>query len=203
MFSSPISPRLRARSFLPRRISIYGRGGDGLSFCRTASQLWALTSHLSEARKRKAGPGLAGRDAPGRRRLLPKCQVSLRTRDSSSARRPPETRGSKAPLRVSGPQQASPWATLSSRVTVKAPEPRGAYQVENKGPRELSARRVRAPVPLAGSARRRGHRQCGLRGRKGAGGRPGKSAAPAYPGRLEEPPVFEPELPCCIRGGHQ
>lgn len=75
--------------------------------------------------------------------------------------------------------------------------------MENKGPRgerEASPRAVALGwVQLGGG----GHRQCGLRGRKGAGGRPGKSAAPAYPGRLEEPPVFEPELPCCIRGGHQ
>lgn len=74
--------------------------------------------------------------------------------------------------------------------------------MENKGPRgerEASPRAVVLGWARLGGG---GRRQCGLRARKGGGGRAGKSAAPAYPGGLEEPPVFEPGLPCCIRGGH-
>ena len=46
-------------------------------FAGTASQPWALRLTPLGSKEEKGGPGLAGRDAPDERRLLPRCLVSL------------------------------------------------------------------------------------------------------------------------------
>ena len=126
-------------------------------FAGTASQSWALRLTPLGSKEERGGPGLAGRDASDERLLLPKCRVSLPDSRLQLGPAPPGDIGEDKHLSgVSGRRQASPWVTLSSRISTKSPRnarclSSGEQRAEGRA-RGESAR----GCPWPGPARRRG-----------------------------------------------
>ena len=159
MFSSQFSRRLRTRSFLPRGESHF-LGGAVMGivfFAGTASQPWAFSLTPLGSKEEKGGPGLAGRDAPDERRLLPRCRVSLPDSRFQLGPAPSgDPGGGKHLSGASARRQASPWVTLSSRVTMKSP--RSARCLSSREQRAEGRARGESArgCPWLGPARRRG-----------------------------------------------
>ena len=93
-FSPPFSQIASPQLSSPLRRISFPWGGDGhCLFAGIACQPWPPASHLSEARKRKAGQAWQKGTHPTRRGSSGSVELASRTRAFSSLRSPRETRG--------------------------------------------------------------------------------------------------------------
>lgn len=112
-----------------RRISFPWGVVTGIVFCffGAASQPWPPASHLSKARKGKAGQAWREGTHPTRGGSSGSVGLAPQIRASSWAVSPPETGGARHFWAVPGRRASHPGSPRLRRFSLKAPEARSAY----------------------------------------------------------------------------